>query len=438
MTGPLQQLGRLPRRHPRLAVLALALLAVGAAAGGAWLWSGQELHAARAAVERYDFADAQRHLDRCLLVRFRSAEVRLLAAQTARRRDAYREAERHLVASEELGGKTKATSLERLLLTAQRGDLDGLEEVLQARTSPESPEAALVLEALAKGYQNRCWQSEMLHCLNLLLERQPHQPVALLLRARVYDDQARAGRPERAHDALHDYEQVMEVAPSLAARLGLAGALFRVGRPWDALQHYERLYEERADHPDVLLGLARCRYRLHESAEAQRLLDALLERQPTHAAALLERGRLEFHAGRLDGAERWLGRAAAAARPCDGEALRTLAQCLAAQHKDDDARTCRDQLRKNELRMLQVDRLLLQANRDPRDVALRFQLAVDLLQLGRDRDGVGALYVILEQDPQHGPAHAALAEYFERAGQPDRAARHRRAVQRAGLDTPTR
>jgi tetratricopeptide (TPR) repeat protein len=421
----------LARRPCRaLAPLALVLPAVGIAV--AFLWAEHHLDVGRRALDRHAFAAAQHHFELYLKVHFRSATGHLLAAQAARRRDAYGEAESHLADCLRLGGMTEATALERLLLTAQQGDLADMEGLLKARTSPGDPDAVPVLEALAKGYGKRFWQADALACLNELLQRQPRHAQALLMRARAWEDRAEKGEAEREADALRDYEQVIELAPSVEARLGRAGALYRLGRPRESLSEYERLGQDRPDDPDVLLGLARCRYALHDVDEARRPLDALLAQQPDHAAGLLERGRLALHAGDQARAEAWLSRAAALAPAGDCEPYRLLGQCLEVERKDEEARRCSDLLRDRELDVLRVERRILQANRDPHDIALRYDIALDLMRLGRERDGVAALFLVLEQQPRHGPAHAALADYFQRAGQPDRAARHRRAAANPG------
>jgi tetratricopeptide (TPR) repeat protein len=407
--------------------LVLLLLIPGVGAAGVFLWAQYHFDAARQALERDALDEARDHLDLCLKVPFRRASVHLLAARTARRRDAYVEAEKHLTACEQIAGMTKEIARERLLLTAQQGELEGVEGLLHSQTSANDPEAVLVLESLAKGYASRFWHSDALECLNLLLQRQPRHSAALLMRARTWETLARKGQVEYEANALRDYEQAVEVNPTFDARLGLAGTLYRVGRPRDALLEFERLLSTQADNAALLLGLARCRYSLNEVDEARRLLDELLQQDPNHPAALLERGRLALHAGELDEAEKWLRRAAARAAHYESGPLRSLAQCLQAQHKDDEARRCFDRLQKNEMDVLDVDRRTLQANRDPHNVTLRYEIARDLMRVGREQDGVAALFHVLEQQPRHGPAHLALADYFERIGLSDRAARHRRA-----------
>jgi tetratricopeptide (TPR) repeat protein len=316
-----------------------------------------------------------------------------------------------------------------LLLTAQEGGLAEVQGVLRDRTGAGDPQAALVLEALARAYVSCCLHQDALVPLNLLLDRQPEHPQALLLRARVWEVLAGTGRAEGEANARADYDKFLEINPSsFEARLALAGCLYRLGRPADALLEYQRLHLRDATHPEVLLGLARCRWSLGEVAEARRLLDQLLAGHPHHANALLERGRLALHEGELAGAEKWLRRAVEARPGCDCEALRALCRCLEAAHRDSEARRCRDRLRRREAESIRLDCLILQVNREPDNLPLRFDVSRQLLRFGRDREGVGGLYLVLEQQPRYGPAHAALADYFARAGQPARAARHRRAV----------
>jgi len=426
--GPLRDVWRWPRRSPCLAALALALVALGAA-GGAFLWEDYHLRAARRALGRCAFEEARRHLDLCLRGPFAGPAARLLAAQAARRRDAYDEAEQHLEACERQGGVTAATRRERLLLAAQQGDLDDMRGLLEVPPGADNADAVPVLEVLAKGYANRFWYRDALPWLNALLEREPRHPQALLLRARAWEVLARDGSAGHEQDALRDYERAVEVNPSLEARLGLAGSLYRVGRPRDALLEYQRAGSAAPADPRVLLGLARCRYSLRQVDEARRLLDDLLGQHPDDAAALLERGQLALHAGHAAEAEPWLRRAAAGSPPYEGEPQLLLGRCLEAEDKE-EAGACQARLREREANVHRVERLVGQANREPHNVALRYEIATDLMGLGREEEGVAALFLVLEQEPGHGPARAALAEYFERTGQPRRAARYSRAGSR--------
>ena len=61
-------------------------------------------------------------------------------------------------------------------------------------------------------------------------------------------------------------------------------------------------------------------------------------------------------------------------------------------------------------------------------MAVRYELGRWYLRNGQAATGVGWLVMALRADPRHAPTHAALAGYFEGAGQPQRAALHRAAA----------
>jgi tetratricopeptide (TPR) repeat protein len=426
-------------RHPRLTAFVSTLILLGLATAGVFGWAQYHLAAAQRALERYAFDEAQHHLDLCLKVRAGSADIRLLAAQTARRRDAYEEAEQHLAAALQLGGINESLALERSLLAAQQGNYDNVERSLHGRTAADYPEAVVVLEALAKGYAGRYKQGQLQVCLNILLDRDPRHPEGLLMRARLWEQRAAHGEKEFDQDALRDYQQAVEVNPTFEARLGLAATLYRVGRPYDAMIEYEQLQQIQPADSEVILGLARCRYSLNEVDHAKRLLDALLEQHPNHAAALLERGRLALHEGRLPEAETWLRQAAAQSPRFDCTALRDLIRCLEAESKMEEARRWSDDVARTEMDLVQIAQLNAQAKREPQNVPLRYEIAKRLMDLGREQDAVSTFALVVEQDPRHVAAHEALAAYYQRTGQPSRASRHRRAgVSPVGINSPGR
>jgi tetratricopeptide (TPR) repeat protein len=414
------------RQHSRSVLLALILTL--SAIGAAVLvgWPRYQLHAAEQALHRYAFDDAQQHMDRYFKIRSGDAAAHLLAAQIARRRDDYTGAEKHLAAALQQPGMTESISLERMLLTAQQGNFESAERSLWGRTGPEYPEAVVVLEALAKGYVNHYRQAQELYCLNLLLERDPNHPYALLARARAWEDRAAHGEKEREEDALRDYEKAVELYPTFDARLGLAGTLYRVGRVHDAAYQFEQLYAEHPEHTEVIFGLARCRYSLHQVSEAKQLFRKVLDAQPEHAGALLDLGSVLVHEGKLAGAESVLQRAVACSPRFRPEPLRVLSRCLEAAGKSAEAGRIADELKKRDAEVIEVERMSSRAAKDPRNVALRYEVAVKLTALGREHDGAAALLSAIDLDPRHGPAHESLANYFERQGQTDRAELHRR------------
>jgi hypothetical protein len=100
--------------------------------------------------------------------------------------------------------------------------------------------------------------------------------------------------------------------------------------------------------------------------------------------------------------------------------------------RDDAAAACQRRLDHLQTQFAIEGRLKLQAHDEPRDVPVRWELWLWCKKNGQLDEGFVWLTEILRIDPQNARAHAALADYFEQAGQPRRAAQHRAA---ANLET---
>jgi tetratricopeptide (TPR) repeat protein len=418
------------RRHAYWVLGALVPLGVGLGLLGFYAWSQYHLRAARQALHRYDFRAASDHLQQSLSRWPGNSPALLLAAQTARRLDDCVLTERRLTDYERSYGPTEAAELEWLLLGAQQGDLAGHDGYLESLVHANHPNKPLILEALAKGYMNVARWNRMLSCLDLLLEREPTNTPAWILHGKGWDG---LHNPERALD---DFQRAVELDPaSDEARLHLAETLRRLGRVREASAHYELVRQRQPDNPAALLGLAYCRFDSHELEKTAELLDALLAVKPDDVTALVERGRLALCCGEVAKAEEKLSRAAALA-PWHREANRLLHCCLLTLGKTAGEEKCQDRLRQLQASDSQAGRLSLRYRSLPRDPSVRFELALWALQNGREQESRRWLFATLLVDPHHELTHAALADYFERAGQPRRSAEHRRRVQSRSVLRP--
>jgi tetratricopeptide (TPR) repeat protein len=288
----------------------------------------------------------------------------------------------------------------------------------------------LILEALAKGFMNVSRSSRMLNYLDLLLKRDPKNALALILRGKGWEARHSSARP------LDDYQRALELLPaSTEGRLRLAETFERLGQIREAVAHFEWLRQREPGNASVLLGLARCRFDLHELEQTREVLDDLLAAQPDNAAALVERGRLALCQGQEALAEEKLSRAAALA-PWHREALRLWQRCLDSESKSILAQKCQVQLHALEDSDRQAGQLSLRFRKSGQDVSVRFDVAMWALHNGREAEGARWLFANLLIDPQHGPTHAALADYFERLGQPRRSADHRRMAARRDEKLP--
>jgi tetratricopeptide (TPR) repeat protein len=398
----------------------LATTALGAYFLGRHLWAGYHWQAAQPAIEQHDFVQAQAHLKRCLEVR-RDPKSQFLAAQTARRAGDYGEAAQRLAECERLQGTTPAVLLEQHLLHAQRGDFTaGVEGQLWSLVHQNHPDSLLILEAMAQGYIYTYRLRSALACLERWLQQQPDSIQALLWRAQVCQSL------QRYHEALNDYRRVVALDPAHDnGRLQLAVFLTFAGRPDQAVEHFERLWQRQAQNPQVLLGLARCRDSQGRAKEAEQLLDALLRQDPQDIPALRERGKIALHTGQQAEAEDWL-RKCLALDPYDQEATYLLTLGLEHRGKKEEAQVYRTRLDRIDADLQRLEALNRALGQAPENASLRHEAGGICLRNGQEEEGLRWLTGALQIDPHYQPTHQALVDYYERTGKPDRAAHHRR------------
>jgi tetratricopeptide (TPR) repeat protein len=380
----------------------LALVGFAAYLGARQWRRAHEFRAVRQALDRRDYAQARALVARCLDRWPQDAEVRLLAAQAARRGGDFAEAEKQLALCQQLQGDPDGIRLERVLAIAQEGDPTRVEGyLLSPDRRPE--EAVLVFEAFAQGYLKAQRPSEALYCLDHWLKHQPANVRALLWRGQVLE------RWNELEEAVASYRRAAAADPDheQAERL-LALALARSDRAEEAVGRLERL--RRPGDVEVLLGLARCRLSLRQPDEARRLLDEVLAQDPRNAEALGERGKLALHTGRPAEAESWLNRALAQA-PYDRDTNYTLYLCLEQQKRKAEAARVLEKVERIRTDLQRVSDLRRQVAASPRDASLRSQVGVIFLRNGQTEEGLRWLRSALQLDPHHAEAREALAKY---------------------------
>jgi Tfp pilus assembly protein PilF len=428
----------------------LALISVGFGVGGYvaydWVWGADfHLRAAEEALDRGDFAQAEAHVTLVLDSRPNNPEAHLLAARIARRAiqpilpragetvgyslalsgartvGSYDKAEQHLTKYKKLGGVPELYILEQDLLKAQSGALSPVEDDLKAWIAKDPPETVLILEALIKGYLLAYRLPEALACLDQWLDRRED------IQALIWRGWVREWLRD-VFNAKKDYLRALELDPEKdEARLRLAEMLVTTA-PAEAVDHFEILYRRQPADPEVVLGLVLCRRAFGETEEARQLLDQLLARQPRNSAALLQRGVMAMVENQPAQAERWL-RQAVALEPYGRLVNYHFFLCLERLGKKEEAQKVRGRLNKitEDLQLLaEVTEKVLTAPNDPK---WRYQAGVILLRNEQKEEGLRWLLSALEMDPRHAPTHAALAAHYEREGNRELAAYHRRLGQ---------
>jgi predicted Zn-dependent protease len=400
----------------------LGILGVAALVVGRQVWAYHHLHDAESATARREFNQACAHLVHCLEVWPDSGETHFLMARAARRGGNYDQAEDHLARARELLWVPAALDAEQAMLKAQRaerGELFEVQALLLSWIQQGHPDSILMLEALAQGYLKTYCLPAAVKCLELWLAREPDDPQALFWRGQAWE------RLYKYQEALQDYQRVVDLAPDRDdARLKLAEGLLDAHRALDAQLHFELLHQRRPDDPAVLLGLARCRLELGHADEARPLLDDLLAAHPDDALALGERGKLELAAGRPDEGERWL-RLATAVFPYERALVYSYVQALQKLNKKEEAAAWATRLERIDEDLKRISEVMRAIHAAPNDPAPRHEVGVIFLRNGQEQEGLRWLANALQQDPNHRPTHELLAEYFEKHGQPEKAAQHR-------------
>lgn len=409
-------------RSRRWILLGLGLILVCGSLLAWYFWPDPHLAAAEEANARHDYETAYTHLQECLRRHPRDAHILFLAARTARRAGRYEQAEKHLRACQRLQGETKAIILERALMRAQRGDAE-VESYLQKQVAAGGPDVLLIWEVLIQFYLDSYQLFKARDCLDLYLERRPDDVPALLGRGYIWE------RLFHYPEALRDYRRAVQIEPdNERVRLRLAETLAITGPPEEAAEQFEWLRQRRPDNLSIQLGLARCRRQMGRTEEARQLLDALATEHPQHPGVLTERGRLALEAGDTQRAADWLRQAVTLA-PTDREALYNLSRCLQQMGRDAEARDYQARFQRADADLKRLSQLTKEVLRQPHDPCLRCEAGILFLRNGEEQEGVRWLNLALREDPHFGPAHQALADYYQRSGQPELAARHRRLAQ---------
>jgi tetratricopeptide (TPR) repeat protein len=421
--GRSSALVRWTRKWARL-VVCLLVVVVAAALGGPQAWAWSELRQGRSALERHQPEVAHDHLARCLTVWPGSTEARLLASRAARQSGDLDKADRHLRACQRLlGGTSDDVALEWALLQAAGGNPREVEEYLQYRAEADPRQAPLIWEALVEGYIRIYRILDALAFLEHWLSVAPDDLRALELRGTAY----RQGRSSAK--AAESFRRVLELDPSREeARWPLALCLLDMGSYQEAVEQLERIDRRRGGDPDVRVRLARAYNMLDREDEARALLLEVLHEHPGHGQALRALGQIALMRRRPAEAEPWL-RKAASAMPDDYQSHWFLFQALSQLKRTKEAEVVMRQAERLRDRAARLGELRSRRmSEQPLDPALHVEMGVLLL---RSRDDLGErwLHSALSLDPRFAPAHAALADLYQRRGDVARAEEHRRQAQ---------
>jgi predicted Zn-dependent protease len=118
--------------------------------------------------------------------------------------------------------------------------------------------------------------------------------------------------------------------------------------------------------------------------------------------------------------------------PYDYAARYQLLLYLEQRGPEGETRDCKARLEQIVADQQQMYELAGKVRNAPRDPALRCALAKVLLRNGQPAEAIRWLESAIQEDPTYEPAHALLSEWYEKAGDLQRAAQHRAWVKQGG------
>jgi tetratricopeptide (TPR) repeat protein len=411
-----------------LAKLSAILAVLGLIVGGGYLYVMHHWHAAQAAVKEYRLEDAGKSLRVCLFVWPRSIPVHVLAARAARLDGKFDEADKHLKECLRLAnGSTPEVQVEYLLMRVQRGEEDEVAgELIGYVQSDTYSDSALIMETLALAYMRNLRYGAAFTCLSRWMQIEPNAAEPCRRRGWVLEHLNDWG------GAMKDYECALDLDPGLVdVRLRLAELQLIHANLEDAIPHLERLAREHPDRADVKARLGQLRFLQGRMEEARPLLEAAVKEMPDDAPVLIHLAKLEMDANHPEKAEPWL-RHALEVDSTDTEVEFNLVACLQQAGRESEARVLQEKREKDAARQQKVNRLIQKEAENPRgDPEALYEIGALFLETGDARVGLYWLHRALQRSPEHQATHKLLAEFYEKKGEKEKAAEHRRHLQPA-------
>ncbi len=431
-----------------IAVLAGLLVAAGFGLRSAYeeLQVYRAAQAALDAIDRRDYDQAIAHLDYCLSVYPRSGQYHFDKARALIRAGQLRQGEESLRAAEKYQWVPEAIQMERMLIQAKSGNLEGVENYLFSAVEADHPEKKFLIETLAQVSYTQYAIARALRYTQRWLELEPNRAEVYAFHGEVLD------RLRIIGSTIEAYRKAVELAPKRVDYRHRLGELLLQGNlPREAVAEFDRLLALLDQDPELpprtpsgsvdspeairslyrqlaLLGKGRALLELGEPAAAKELIDTYLRTHPNDPIALASRGQAELDLGNLQQAVEWYRRSMRKP-PYELDRVYSFVRALELAKLDDEAklwREKRDRLDADLKRLAHLARTIALSDGEP---DLRVEAGEILLRNAMEAEGVRWIESALRFDPLHEAAHRTLAAYYAQNNQPEEASYHRKAAE---------
>jgi predicted Zn-dependent protease len=264
-------------------------------------------------------------------------------------------------------------------------------------------------------------------------EAQPHR-LRMSLRYQTASKGKTKAEQQRLEElALVDGRHTLELDPDDDETAQNVVWLFlEVGRFEEADRECRRCREKWPDDLWLLYLQARICHARGEKGQAGSLVDALLGAQPQFTRGLLLRAVLYYEADEPDKAIPLLRQVIARDQVHQQEARYHLSLALARTGHAEEARQVMAEVQRENLEQV----VAYAGHAD--SPAVRVRRAELLLSMGQAKEALSLLFAVLQEDPGYRAAHLLLASYYEKQGEPQKAAYHRHLAEARSSEKGTR
>jgi tetratricopeptide (TPR) repeat protein len=369
------------------------------------------------AARRYDMARGL--LDRWIMNQPRSGEAQYYRAWLALADDRPPDVVEAVERAKELGYDRARLEVLKAIYLARGGRID-VESILRQAFDQESEPRAEIARELAAIYLKSSRLQEAARAVERYRALVPSDAQAYLW---INGIASRTGATPAI--LIRNYRAALECDPQLdKARLGLAEQLSKDRRMDEAEREYCTYLCRNPEDAAALVSLGRNALHAGRIDAAARAFEGALARDRRQVDALKEMAQIDLRLGRSRPARSRL-ELLKQIRPFEPVVGQLLAQALELDGEPEEARTEAErarQLLKDQKRIVQLQTRILN---DPNDVASRLELARWMLESGQVEEGLKRTREVLRTDPDHGPTHRLLADYYARRGDHGLANYHR-------------
>jgi tetratricopeptide (TPR) repeat protein len=327
-----------------------------------------------------------------------------------------------LTAGVAAGADAVDASTEARMAEAQRGNLEALEpELPRLFSSYSDPDE--VCEAFVCGCLLKYRLSDALQLLSVWERDYPNDDRLFFLRGRILEHQL------DFDGALREYETAVSKNRLNAAAAYNAGRVLQTQKKTElARRQYLYCADVLGDPRPGWIAAAQCSRTLGETAQARQYLDqaatwprgdiAVAYRivgEPADAGLVnlaIERGELAFLEENFEAAASEFKKVVDAV-PANWRVRYRLSQAQRKLGQNDLAEPNEVLVRSTKAAFEKCDPLISLLKNEPGNVEARFTIGITFLEHISENQGLVWLDSVLDLDPHHAGAHAALAQYFE-------------------------